>query len=450
MQPSIRRINHHRHQPRNHPGPWPQSVMRDVEPERRAQRVLLILGAEHALRHISASTWFGSGIPCQPPLHAQINDESQYRQSPKRIRSQAAMKVWQERYGIRGFDTGRANIVLDHLQMHLQSLHPSNLRYRNPSQHNNHGHLQGKLKQVGDQHAPKPADKRVESGKRNQNKDAYEHRRISRIAQRVLKNVSADGHLQHPALSNHGAEQNRDDADHGLRHPSQNEAIHEKAEIDSLESAQKRRWLSPVAKFDQLDVGQYFSPPPIAREEENRHHAADAGTPPDPISRDALPGNQPTNQQGRVGGKSGGHHRSPSQPPGNIAARDEKLFRVPASPAAVVKTNQQIDQQVPNNDDPVRRSKGHEFSVDRDILSVRATGVRGITRLRVPARASTRIPVCRLKSQQIIEDVAAKPTLLAGRALGTQQAAHPSFHSRQYSGSFRYQRGSRGWRAWPW
>src|SRR5580704_15527795 len=175
--------------------------------------------------------------------------------------------------------------------MHLQSLHPSNLRYGYPGQHNNHGHLQGKLKQIRYQNAPESADEGVESGKRNQNKDANQHRRISRIAQRVLKNVSADGHLQHPTLSNHGSEQNRDNADHGLRHPSQDEAVHEKAEINSFESAQKRRWFSPVAKLDQLDVGQHLSPAPIACEEENRHHSADAGAPPDPIARDALPGN---------------------------------------------------------------------------------------------------------------------------------------------------------------
>ena len=135
--------------------------MRDVEPQRRAERVLLILRAEHSLRHVSAAARLCARIPRQPPLHSEINDEGENRQSPKRIRSQPKMKVRQKCDWICGLHPGRADVILDHLQMHLQGLHPANLCHGNPGQHDNHRHLQSKLKQVGDQHAPESADKCV-------------------------------------------------------------------------------------------------------------------------------------------------------------------------------------------------------------------------------------------------------------------------------------------------
>jgi hypothetical protein len=92
----------------------------------------------------------------------------------------------------------------------------------------------------------------------------------------VTHPMAADRQLQNPPLRDRRAEQHRDDAHHRLRHPSQNEAVHKQPKIDRLKSAQKCRRFSSVAKLDQLDVRQHLRPPPIAREKENRHHAAHA------------------------------------------------------------------------------------------------------------------------------------------------------------------------------
>ena len=42
--------------------------MRDVEPQRGAERMLLVLGGEHALGDVSAAARLGSRIPARPPI----------------------------------------------------------------------------------------------------------------------------------------------------------------------------------------------------------------------------------------------------------------------------------------------------------------------------------------------------------------------------------------------
>ena len=56
----------------------------------------------------------------------------------------------------------------------------------------------------------------------------------------------------------------------------------------------------------------------------------------------------------------------------------------------------------------------------------------------------------RLKSQQIIEDRQPSPLYGEGGRLGLNKQPIPVSIRGKYSRSFRYQRGSRGWRAWPW
>ena len=82
------------------------------------------------------------------------------------------MEVGQESHRVCGLDSALSNIVLDYLQLNLQRLHPADLGHGNPGQHDDHGHLQRKLKQVGDQHSPESADECVNTGEGNQDEDA--------------------------------------------------------------------------------------------------------------------------------------------------------------------------------------------------------------------------------------------------------------------------------------
>ncbi len=120
--------------------------MRDVEPQGRAQGILLVFGAEHALRHVAATPRLRARIPSQPPLHAQIHKERQQRQGPDGTGGPSQMEVGQEGNGVRGLRSRLANVVLDHLQLHLQRMHAADLGDGHPGQHHDHGHLERKLK----------------------------------------------------------------------------------------------------------------------------------------------------------------------------------------------------------------------------------------------------------------------------------------------------------------
>src|ERR1700686_1964841 len=126
--------------------------------------------------------------------------------------------------------------------------------------------------------------------------------------------------MQHPAFSDYRPEDYRDDAHHCARHPSEDEAVHEKSEIDRLKTAKKSRWFSAVTDFAELHVGQNLSPPPIAREEENRQHAADAEAPPDPVPGDSLSRDHAAHKQWRIRRERGRNHRGTGQPPRHIAS----------------------------------------------------------------------------------------------------------------------------------
>ena len=55
-------------------------------------------------------------------------------------------------------------------------------------------------------------------------------------AQRIVES----GELQNIALRDGRAQQHRDNVHHGQRDPSQDDAVHEKAQVNGFESAQER------------------------------------------------------------------------------------------------------------------------------------------------------------------------------------------------------------------
>ena len=263
------------------------------------------------------------------------------------------MKIRQKRCWVCGLNSGLANVVLDHLQLHLQGVHTPDFFDRHPGQHDDHGHLQDELEKVGNQNAPQASDEGVQPGERDQNQHADHESGVTRIPQGVLERMSADRHLQHASLLDDGTEQNRDNAHHRLRHPPQDEAVHEEAQVHRFEPTQKRGRLPAVSDLDELHVGQDLGAPPVTGEEEDGQHSSHTGTPPDPIAGNSLPGDQAGDQQWGVCGERRGDHRGSCQPPGDVAAGDEELFRVATGPPAVIEADQQIDQQVGDDHDPI-------------------------------------------------------------------------------------------------
>src|SRR6266545_3127028 len=224
--------------------------------------------------------------------------------------------------------------------MCFESVHSPDLCHSNPGENDNHGHLECKLKEVGDQHSPKPTNKGVKPGERNKDEDADGQCCLLGITQSEME----PRELEHPALSNHRTEQYRNDTDHRLCDPSQNKAVHEQSEIDRLESAKECGRFSAVANLAKLHVGENFCPAPIARKEKDRQHAADAESPPDPIACNSLSGNYSADEQGSIGGKSCGDHGSAGQPPGNVAPGHEEFFGIAAGTPAVIDADGEVHQ----------------------------------------------------------------------------------------------------------
>ena len=73
------RKKNQRSQRHQNPRPRPDGVVRDVEPERRQQRMPLVFGAEHALRDVASAAGLGSGIPGGPPVERNVDQERDQR-----------------------------------------------------------------------------------------------------------------------------------------------------------------------------------------------------------------------------------------------------------------------------------------------------------------------------------------------------------------------------------
>ena len=69
------RIEHDRHQRDHDPGPRPDAVVRDREPQCRQIGMPFIACRHHALRDVPATPGLLSRVPARPPLHTEIRDE---------------------------------------------------------------------------------------------------------------------------------------------------------------------------------------------------------------------------------------------------------------------------------------------------------------------------------------------------------------------------------------
>ena len=85
-------------------------------------------------------------------------------------------------------------------QLDFEHGHAAKFGDRDPRQHDDHGHLQNELEQIGDQHAPEAADECVNAGEGHEDQNADQQRGMRRRSQGVVQeHVAAHGDLQHAA-----------------------------------------------------------------------------------------------------------------------------------------------------------------------------------------------------------------------------------------------------------
>src|SRR5207253_4477822 len=173
------------------------------------------------------------------------------------------------------------------------------------------------------------------------------------------KHVAADGELQNTAGGDHGTEEHGDDVCHSIGDPAEDETVHQQSQVEGLEATQESGRLAAVTDLGQLDVGKNLGAAPVASEKEDGEHAAEAHAPPDPVAGDPLGGDNAGDQQRSISRESRGHHGGAGQPPGDVAARDEKIFGVAGGAPAVIETNEQVDNEVAGDDEPIDVSQGH-------------------------------------------------------------------------------------------
>src|SRR5438876_8156636 len=270
------------------------------------------------------------------------------------------VEVGQEGQKVRGWRAGLIVGIAHDLKLGAQHLHASDFGDGDPGKDDDHGHLERELKEIGDQASPESSDEGVNAGEGNQHQYADEQGSVARIAEGQLpKHVAADRELQDAAGGDHGTEEDGDDVCHSIGDPAEDETVHQQSEVEGLEAAQKSGGLAAVANLGQLDVGKNLGAAPVAGKEKDGEHAAEAHAPPDPVAGDSLGGDDAGDQQRSISRESRGHHRGTGQPPGDVAARDEKIFGVAGGAPAVIKTDEQVDDKVAGDDEPVDVSQGH-------------------------------------------------------------------------------------------
>jgi hypothetical protein len=245
-------------------------------------------------------------------------------------------------------------------ELDFEQGHAADFYYGDPGEDDDHGHFQGELEEVSDEDAPQAADECVNSCERDKEQDADEQGSVFGCAEGISGEVvAAEANGEDAALCDGVAEEDCRDADHRFDDPTEDEAVHEGAKVDCAETAEEGGGFALVAELDEFDVGEDFGAAPVAREEKDGHHAAKTLGPPEPVARDTVARDEAGDEKWRVGGKSSGDHGSASQPPGNVAAGDEKFLSAAGRAAAVIEADEEIEEQVGGDDDPIGGGEGH-------------------------------------------------------------------------------------------
>ncbi len=183
----------------------------------------------------------------------------------------------------------------------------------------------------------------------------------------------------HGEQQRRAAESGGDDAGHGLGDPSENDAIHQQAEIDGAEAAQEGGGLAAVTDLGKLHVGEQSAAPPEAGEEEDGHHAGEQRSPPEPVSADALGIDEAGDDQRSVGGKGGGDHGGSGQPPVHVAPGDKVVIHAFCGALAEAEAEQDGDCKIPEDGQPIEKRESHR--IRRRLRWALRSRVRGKGRL---------------------------------------------------------------------
>ena len=146
------------------PGPGAHRVVRDVEPERGEERVLLVLRAEDPLRDVAAAARLRPRVPGGPPVHGDVDEEGEHRHP-------GGADVRDEGQDRAAAPAGRRPRRVEGVELLLQGLHPAHRPHRADGEHDHHPHLQGELEEVHHEDAPEPRERRDEGGDQHHAED---------------------------------------------------------------------------------------------------------------------------------------------------------------------------------------------------------------------------------------------------------------------------------------
>src|SRR5579871_665066 len=181
------RIERESNERRENPGPGTQRIMRDVEPQRSAERIFFVLGRENSLRDITAAAGLRARIPTAPPLDAQEENEGDERNCPESFTGEAVRKVWKEIERIGDSTAGFCGFGADDAEAQRERADTTDFGDGDPGENDDHSHFQDELEKIGDEHAPEATDECVNSSEGNQDEDADEQRSVMRLAERVTE-----------------------------------------------------------------------------------------------------------------------------------------------------------------------------------------------------------------------------------------------------------------------
>ena len=247
-------------------------------------------------------------------------------------------------------------------QLGFEGSHTADFFDGDPGKHDDHGHFEDELEEVGDQDTPQATNKGIDAGERDQEQDADEQARVGGLAEGVGEKImAADADLQDAALGNGVAEQYGGDADHGFDDPTEDEAVHQAAKVDGAEAAEEGGGFAFIAELNEFDIGEDAGTAPVTREEEDGHHAGETLGPPDPVAGDAVAGDDAGDEERCIGSEGGGNHRGAGEPPGDVATGDEEFLGAAGGAAAIVEADEEVHRQVDDDYEPVDRVESHPF-----------------------------------------------------------------------------------------
>src|SRR6266702_962120 len=138
--------------------------MRDVEPEGRAEGVLLVLGGEDALGDVASASGFGSGIPACPPVEREQDKETEEeRRGGGRDEGEGIARLG-------GGGVGEVECV----DLRGERTHATDGVDCEVREQADHRHLENELEQVGPEYGPEAGDGVVGEGEGETAKDSGE------------------------------------------------------------------------------------------------------------------------------------------------------------------------------------------------------------------------------------------------------------------------------------